>query len=100
MKLTSTHLLGVVALGVAAGVAYVATRSTGPVKMAQFTESRLGPLQEHLVTLEELGGVQAVHPHRYPSKIAPGLALCITHGFAPLYQLPDPQAAALPAELD
>lgn len=100
MKITSTHVLGAVGLAVAAGIAYAATKGTGPVKLTQFTEARQGPLQEHLVTLEELGGVSATIPHRYPAKVAPGLGMCITHGFAPLYQLPDPQAAALPAEMD
>jgi hypothetical protein len=98
MKLDGRHVGGGLVLLVAAGVAYLATRSAGPVKMTQYTESRQGPLQEHLVTEEELGGGVPLTPHRYPSRIAPGLDMCLTHGYAPLYQLADPVAAALPAE--
>lgn len=100
MKITPGHALAGAGLVLAGGVAYLATRGAGPVALKQYTELRQGPLQEHLVTVEELGGAPEVLPHRYPSKVAPGLSACITHGFAPLYQLPDPQAAALPAEMD
>jgi hypothetical protein len=98
MKLTPKHALAGVGLLAAGGVAYLATRGAGPVQLKQFTELRQGPLQEHLITAEELGQVPERLPHRYPCKIAPGLSMTITQGFSPLYQLPDPQAAALPAE--
>lgn len=93
-------VLGAAGAGAAAALAYAATRSAGPVPLSEFTELREGPLQEHLVTEEELGLVGAVHPHRYPVKVASGISSVVRRGFGPLYTLPDPQMAALPAEAD
>jgi hypothetical protein len=94
------YALAAGAVAVLAGAAYATTRSVGPVPMTQFTEEREGGLAEHLVTLEQLGWVHQLTPHRYPSRVAPGLNSCVTLGFGPLYRLPDPQMAALPAESD
>lgn len=93
-------LVAAVAFGLVGAAAYAVTRRTGPVSMPAYTECRQGPLQEHLVTLEELGEAHAVTPHRYPSKVAPGVSQLVRVGFAPLWKLPDPEAAALPAESD
>lgn len=66
----------------AAGVAWLATRTAGPVGMpAAFTEQH--------------DGRGCLH---YPAMVAPNLAYTITHGFAPTGEIPDPQAAAQPAE--
>lgn len=82
----------------AVGLAYLATRTAGPVKLAQFTELREGPLQEHLVTKEELGLIPAPSKMSYPGQVAQHMSMCVQYGFAPLYQIPDAVAAALPAE--
>lgn len=100
MTLSTRCVMGGIGLGVAAGIAYLATRGTGPVKLTQYTEERSGPVQGHLATEAELGFPAPPTQHRYPAKLAPGLSQCITHGFAPLYRLSDPQVAALPAESD
>jgi hypothetical protein len=90
---------GGIGLGVAVVLAYLATRSAGPVAMSQFTELREGPLQEHLVTQEELGIIPAKERMHYPPLVAPGLTKAIAQGFAPSFEIPDPQAACLPAEV-
>jgi hypothetical protein len=87
-----------IGLGIAGIVAYLATRSAGPVQMTQYTEQREGPLMEHLVSREELGLIPAAERMHYPTQVAPGITQCIIKGFAPLYQPPDVQAASLPAE--
>jgi hypothetical protein len=99
VKLDGRHVGAAVALGAAAGLAFLATRSAGPIRIPTFSEDYPGPLMEHLVTLEEYGP-RAPLPHRYPSKVAPGMTQVVAVGFAPMWQLPDPQAAALPAESD
>jgi hypothetical protein len=99
VKLTPWHIALGLGLSAAAAMAFGATRGVGSVKgMTKFTESRGGGLQEHLVTKEELGLVPAEPQMHYPAQVAPGLNMLITQGFAPLYQIPDPQIAALPAE--
>ena len=91
-------VLAGIGLLAAGGIAWMATRSVGPVPLTQYTEQRQGPLAEHLVTREELGYVPATSRMHYPARTAPGLTALIAQGFAPLYQLPDPVAASLPAE--
>ncbi len=101
--MTRKQTLTVIAVGgaaVAAVFAYAATRTAGPVPMSRFTEQREGPLQEHLVTLEELGDVAELVPHRYPVKVAPGISTLVRNGFALTWRPGDPQIAALPAEAD
>jgi hypothetical protein len=85
-------------LGLAGGVAYLATRAAGPVQLTQYTELREGPLQEHLVTAAELGTIPATARHHYPDRVAPGITQLVQKGFAPLYRPCDPQVAARPAE--
>jgi len=85
-------------LGLAGGVAYLATRAAGPVQLTQYTEQREGPLMEHLVTAAELGMIPATPRHHYPARVAPGISALVEKGFAPLYQTCDPQVAARPAE--
>jgi hypothetical protein len=106
-KQTAVYVLTGIGLGVAGVIAYIGTRSAGPVQLTQFTELREGPLQEHLVSREELGmvrnsasqGSPDLNPrHSYPNRVAPGLTKLISHGFAPLYCVNDPQIMALPAE--
>lgn len=94
MSLKPAHVLGGAGLLVAGLVAYLATRSAGPVAMSQYTELRTGPLQEHLVTEAELGAVPAAPRHHYPARVAPQLTRCIHHGFVPQYLPLDPQIRA------
>lgn len=75
------HVLLAAALLAAAGVAYLATRTAGPVQMPAFTEQH--------------DGRGCLH---YPATVAPNLAYTISHGFAPTGEIPDSQAAAQPAE--
>jgi hypothetical protein len=98
MKLDPLHVAAGVGVLAAAGLAYAATRTAGPVSMPVFTELREGPLMEHLVTREQLGTAPAKARHHYPGQVAPAISAIVSKGFAPLYCLPDPQAAALPAE--
>lgn len=97
-NLRTEHVIAVIGLLVAAGLAYAATRTTGPVPLPAFTELRSGPLMEHVISAEELLTEPVYVPHHYPGRVAPHTFKAIRHGFAPLYALPDPQAAALPAE--
>ena len=92
------HVFAAAGALAALGIAYVATRSAGPVGLTQYTELREGPLQEHLVSAAELAEQPVYVPHSYPSRVGHGVSACISHGFAPLWQAPDPQAAALPSE--
>lgn len=96
---TALYVLAGIGLAAAGGIGYLATRSAGPVKLQQFVELRQGPLQEHLVTAEELQVSPVFTGHHYPARVAPMVTACIHQGFAPHYQVPDPQAAALPAEV-
>lgn len=99
MKIKAVHGLAVVGVIAAGGLFYAATRTTGPVPMPRFTETRSpGPLQEHLITAEELTASPVFVPHAYPSRIAHGISQVVSYGFAPLYGIDDPQVAALPAE--
>lgn len=102
MKLTTGHILGGTLLVVAAGIAVLATKSAGPVQLTKFVELRSGPLQEHLVTTDELNMSRtftgAHWPMSYPSTVAGGISQLVQKGFAPLWQPADPQVAALPAE--
>lgn len=95
---TALYVLGGAGLGVAGLLAWTATRGAGPVKMTQFTELRLGPLQEHLITAEQLGSAPAASRMHYPARICPGITGLISNGFAPLWQVSDPQIMALPGE--
>lgn len=90
--------VGLGVLAVAGALAYLATKSAGPIPMPKFTESRQGPLMEHIVTKEELGLIPADPRVHFPQRVAPGTAFCVKYGFSPLYQIPDATAAALPAE--
>jgi hypothetical protein len=98
VKITGIHVVSAAGLAVAAGIAWAATRTTGPVPMPAYTEQRPGPLMEHLITAEELLTAPVFTGVRYPPRVAPAITTIISHGFAPLWQIPDPQAAALPAE--
>jgi hypothetical protein len=66
--------------------------------MPKYTELRPGPLFEHLVTEAELLSQPVYVPHHYPPRVGPQISNVITYGYSPLYQPPDPQVAALPAE--
>jgi hypothetical protein len=98
MKFTAGHALGAAALIVAAGIAYAATKTAGPVPMPKYTELRPGPLFEHLVTEAELLTQPVYTPQHYPPRVGPQLSSAIAYGYVPLYQPADPQIAALPAE--
>lgn len=98
-KISAEHVLAAAGLLAAAGVAVLATRSAGPVKLSQFVELREGPLQEHLVSREELGTSPVLTPHYYPARVGPSITTCIARGFSPAWQSGDPQADALPAEV-
>lgn len=102
MKLNPLAVAGGVALAAAAGVALLATKTAGPVQLTKYTELRTGPLQEHLVSVDELNMSRTflgpIWPMRYPGQVAAGITTAIVKGFAPLYTPADPQAAALPAE--
>ena len=98
-RLTPAAAIAGVALLGAGVLAYLATRSAGPVPMPAFTEQRGGgPLMEHLITEAELISSPVYVPHHYPPRVAHGISQVVSHGFSPLYQAPDPQVAALPAE--
>jgi hypothetical protein len=101
-KLKTEHVLGGTLLLVAAGIAMLATKSAGPVQLTKYVELHAGPLQEHLVTVDELNMSRTfTQPHwplHYPGQVAAGVSQAVNLGFAPLWQLPDPQAAALPME--
>lgn len=97
-KNQTIHAIALIGLGAAAAVAWLATRSAGPVQLTQYTECRQGTIQEHLVTAAELLGEPARVRHHYPVRVAPAITNLVSHGFAPLYCPPDPQIAALPAE--
>ncbi len=96
--LKGVHLFGVFGIGTAALLAYLATRSAGPVPMTKYTELRNNPLMEHLVTREELGLAPAKPRIAYPGKVAPGTAFAVYHGFAPVYYISDRQVMGMPAE--
>lgn len=98
MKLQPVQVLGLGALIIAGGVAYLATRAQGPVPLTKYTELRPGPLMEHLVTAEEHLTRPVWAPHAYPTRTCPNLNLALAYGLAPQWKVPDPQAAALPAE--
>jgi hypothetical protein len=98
VKTTTVQVVSAAGLAAAAAIAWIATRSAGPVPMPAYTEQREGPLMEHLVTADELLEGTVFTGPRYPPRVAPAISSVISHGFAPLYQVPDPQAAALPAE--
>lgn len=100
MSLTVPQIAAGVLAAAAAGIAYAATRTAGPVPMPKYTELRAGPLAEHLVTEAELLVPPARSRIRYPAAPGPGITSAIAAGFAPLYRPPDPQVAALPAEGD
>lgn len=85
--------------GVALGLAWLAYKSAGGTRRAPaYTETIPGPLLAHLVTEAELLAAPVLTPARYPARVGPGISALIAHGFAPHYQLPDPQAAAAPSE--
>lgn len=98
--------LAVVLLGIGAAFAYFGTKSAGPVRMKQYTELRIGPLQEHLVTKEQLDlvtppsgtAVRTYSRLHYPSKVCPGITGIINNGFAPKWDVNDPQIMAMPGE--
>lgn len=96
---SAVYVLAGVGLAAALGVGYLATRSAGPVKLEQFVELRTGPLQEHLVTAEELQVSPVFTGHHYPTRVGPQVTACIHQGFALRYQIPNEQIMALPAEV-
>ena len=98
MRFGPIHALSIGGLAVAGGIAYLATRAPGPVPLTKYTELRPGPLMEHLVTAEELLSAPVWAPHSYPTRTCPDLHQAMAYGLAPRWQLPDAQAAALPAE--
>jgi hypothetical protein len=98
VKVKPAHVLAVLGLAAAGGVAYLATRSVGPVRMPAFSENRVGGLAEHLVTDAELLTAPVYTPHYYPAGVMPAVSAVVAHGFAPGYRICDPQAAGLPAE--
>lgn len=97
-QVSTIHAVAGIGLLAAAALAVAATRTTGPVKMPAYTELRTGPLMEHLVTEAGLATAPVMVQHYYPGRVAPSISNIVARGFAPLYQVPDPQAAALPAE--
>jgi hypothetical protein len=98
MALTPQHVVGGTALVIAAGIAYAATRTAGPVPPAKYTELLPGPMFEHIVTEAELLTQPVRTRVHYPARVGPQISKVISQGFAPAYQPPDPQVAALPAE--
>lgn len=78
-------VLAGIGLAAAAGIAYLATRTAGPVQMPAFTEQA------------GIGGHGRGCLH-YPSSVAPNLAYTLAHGFAPTGEISDPQAMAQPGE--
>lgn len=97
-RIGTTHVVAGAGILAAAGIAYLATRSAGPVPMPAFTELRQGPLMEHLVTREQLTAAPVFMACHYPPRVAPGISQIVQHGYSPLWQVPDPSAAALPSE--
>lgn len=95
---TAITVITGIGLGAAAAIAYLATRTAGPVQLTRYTECRQGTIQPHLVTEADLLTAPARTRHHYPVRVAPALVGVIANGFAPLYAPPDPQIAALPAE--
>lgn len=81
MAIKPAHVLLGIGLLAAGGIAYLATRTAGPVPMPAFTEMH--------------NGRGCLH---YPPVVAPNLAYAITHGFAPPGVIADPVARAQPAE--
>ena len=97
-KKTAAYILLGTGLGVAGAIAWLGTRNAGPVKMKQYVELREGPLQEHLVTAEQLGIIPSGSRLHYPEKVCPGITGLINNGFAPLWRVNDPQIMAMPGE--
>jgi len=98
-ELKPGHVAAAAALAVAGVLAWTAARSGRVDVPKTFTELQ-GPVlsfQEHLAHAGELLTEPVTLPHRYPPQTAPGTTQTIHQGFTPLYQLPDPQIAALPA---
>lgn len=99
--ITPKHVAVAVAIFAAGGLFYAGTRQAGPVRLVGPLTELEGPsqdFQEHLAHGSELLTEPVMVPHRYPQRTAPGTTETIHQGFAPLYAIPDPQVAALPAE--
>lgn len=98
MKISAMHVAAALGIAGAVALAWAATHNVGPVPQVKFSEDIRGALQEHLVSSAELTSQPVYVPHRYPVSVVPAISAVISKGFSPLYQTPDPQAAALPAE--
>lgn len=98
MRVDARHAAAVLALAAAAALAWAATRNTGPIPQARYSEDLAGPLMEHMVSEAEQITQPVLTQHRYPRMVAPAISSVIQQGYTPLYQIPDPQVAALPAE--
>lgn len=103
-KIGPEHLAVIAAGAAAAWLAYTATRAAGPVP----SPDKTGPVTEieapaqnfvsHLARAGELLTQPVRVPHRYPDQTCPGITRTMHQGFAPQYQAPSPELAALPAE--
>lgn len=98
------HVAAAAAAAAAVYLAYTATRAAGPVppvdRPGLYTELE-APAQNfvsHLARAGELLTRPVLTPHRFPDRTCPGTTQTIHQGFAPLFVIPDAQAAALPAE--
>lgn len=102
MAVNRAHVISAGLLLVAGGIALVATKRVGNVRLTRFTEDRPGPLQEHIVSVDELNMSRTfsapIYPMHYPGQVAAGINMAIADGFSMLWQPADPQIAALPAE--
>lgn len=102
MTISTHHVAAGALLLAAGGLALLATRGAGPVQLTKYVELRRGPLQEHLVSVDELNmgrGFSAPrYPMHYPGTVAAGITGLVKDGFTPLWQIPEPQIAPLPAE--
>lgn len=92
----------IAAAAVVAGLVWAAHRAgmlrTFPQGALTELEAPAQNFAEHLAHASELLTAPVFLPHRYPDRTAPGTTRTMHQGFAPLYRLPDPQIAALPAE--
>lgn len=98
MTVRVQHVAAGMGIAAALALAWLAAHSTGPVPQAKYAEDLAGPLMEHMVTEAEHIVPPVLTPHRYPRMVAPAISAVIQRGYSPLYQIPDPQAAALSAE--
>ena len=98
MKTRVPHVVAGLGIVAALGLAYLAAHNTGPVPQGKYSEDAAGPLMEHMISEAEQIVAPVLTQQRYPSRVAPSISNVIQKGYSPLYAIPDPQAAALPAE--